>query len=52
MIHSFSISIFQTTFEPPVGIKFPEFKRPGVFLRSQRVSFLSHEEKSTHRSIA
>ncbi|UJR10597.1 hypothetical protein I4U23_014794 [Adineta vaga] len=26
-----------TTFEPPVGIKFPEFKRPGVFLRSQRM---------------
>ncbi|CAF1264732.1 unnamed protein product [Adineta steineri] len=26
-----------TTFEPPAGIKFPEFKRPGVFLRSQRM---------------
>ncbi|CAF5132767.1 unnamed protein product, partial [Rotaria magnacalcarata] len=26
-----------TTCDPPVGIKFPEFKRPGVFLRSQRM---------------
>lgn len=26
-----------TTFEPTAGIKFPEFKRPGVFLRSQRM---------------
>lgn len=32
------VFLSQTTFEPPVGIKFPEFKRPGVFLRSQRVS--------------
>jgi hypothetical protein len=29
-----------TSFEPPAGIKFPEFKRPGVFLRSQRVSLI------------
>ena len=33
------IVFVQTTFEPPAGIKFPEFKRPGVFLRSQRVTF-------------
>ncbi|CAF2376466.1 unnamed protein product [Rotaria sp. Silwood2] len=26
-----------TTCDPPAGIKFPEFKRPGVFLRSQRM---------------
>lgn len=37
---SFQILFFKTTFEPPVGIKFPEFKRPGVFLRSQRVSLI------------